>query len=453
MVGLMIKTECRACQKNSEAISEVGSSLSGFAEWEWIIGSIKALVISDECREPLKGMLENITGAIYITDPEGNLELISRGGLEITGYEPEELIGQPITTLFESGKFQELCTGGNKVQITDSALFRHEAEIIRKDGGNVSLWLSMFALAKGEDIKAWLVVAEDAEKYSKQEAQIRRSQRLESLGQLMAGVAHELNSPMQYVGDNVQFLQKAFHDLSELIALEKNLLQKDQAENLFSDLTAKIEDTMAKIDLEFLLQEIPSAIRQTLEGIGHVSEIMKAMKAFVHPGWEEKVPANVCEIIDDVLAMTRNEWKYVADIQKEYNLYLPLISCIPGDLRQAVLNIIMNAVHAIADVVGDGPKIKGKITIGVGLVNNWVEIRISDTGTGIPAEIRPRIFEPFFTTKKIGRGTGQGLPIVHSIITDKHGGTIHYETEMGKGTTFILRLPVVSVIDNEGNRQ
>jgi signal transduction histidine kinase len=165
------------------------------------------------------------------------------------------------------------------------------------------------------------------------------------------------------------------------------------------------------------------------------------MKEFSHPGTKEKIPVDLNHAINSTITVARNEWKYVADLETNFDPALPMIECLPGEFNQVILNLIVNAAQAIADTVHDGSPEKGKITVKTQSIPDWVEIRIQDTGSGIPEEIRGRIFDPFFTTKEIGKGTGQGLAIARSVIVDKHGGTIHFETEMGRGTTFIVRLP------------
>ena len=196
------------------------------------------------------------------------------------------------------------------------------------------------------------------------------------------------------------------------------------------------------VDTGYLMEEIPKAIDQTLEGITRVSTIVSAMKEFSHPDTKEKIPLDLNHAINSTITVARNEWKYVADLETEFDPSLPLISCLPGEFNQVILNLIVNASHAISDVVKKGGPEMGKIKVQTRNCPEWAEILIQDTGTGIPEKARSRIFDPFFTTKAIGKGTGQGLAIARSVIVDKHGGSIHFETEEGKGTTFIIRLPL-----------
>jgi signal transduction histidine kinase len=191
-----------------------------------------------------------------------------------------------------------------------------------------------------------------------------------------------------------------------------------------------------------VMSEVPKAIDQTLEGVERVARIVRAMKEFSHPGSAEKTAINLNQAIESTITVARNEWKYVADLVLELEPSLPPVFCLPGEFNQVVLNLVINASHAIAERVGDGSKGKGKITVGTRRDGDWVEVRVQDTGAGIPRAIQNRMFEPFFTTKPVGKGTGQGLAIARSVIVDKHGGTIHFESEEGVGTTFVLRLPI-----------
>jgi signal transduction histidine kinase len=274
------------------------------------------------------------------------------------------------------------------------------------------------------------------------ESQLAHAQKMESIGQLAAGIAHEINTPTQYIGDNVCFLQEAFAQFSRLLKGHMQLIQACKAGAVSPALLAALEADMEDADVEYLLGDVPKAIHQSLEGIARVSKIVQAMKEFSHPGTEEKVGVDINRAIESTLTIARNEWKYVAEVVTDFDPSLPVVPCLPGELNQVILNIIINAAHAIADVVGDGSRQKGRITVSTRHHGNWAEIHISDTGGGIPEAVRSRVFDPFFTTKEVGKGTGQGLAIAHSTIVDKHNGEITFETKMGKGTTFIIRLPL-----------
>jgi signal transduction histidine kinase len=282
--------------------------------------------------------------------------------------------------------------------------------------------------------------AEEARKVM--EVQLRGAQKLESIGQLAAGIAHEINTPTQYIGDNVRFLEASFADLSETQRQYEKLLKGVKEDAATVELVAETEACLRRVDPGFLLAEIPRAIQQTLEGVERVGKIVRAMKEFSHPGTEEKTPVNLNKALETTLTVARNEWKYVAGIETDFDPDLPLVPCLPGEFNQVILNLVVNAAHAISDISDEGRKGKGRITASTRRSGDWAEVRIRDTGSGIPEKIRHKIFDPFFTTKPVGKGTGQGLAMAHAAIVDRHQGTLTFETEVGIGTVFILRLPL-----------
>ena len=283
----------------------------------------------------------------------------------------------------------------------------------------------------GEDVTDRLVLEEDL-------AQVHK---LESIGHLAAGIAHEINTPIQFVGDNVRFLSDSFSNFCGLIEQYQRLLAAAKTGECPESLIETCESTNRVADLEYLLTEIPKALAQTAEGVGRVTTIVRAMKEFSHPGSAEKTAVDLNRAIESTVTVARNEWKYVADLHTNLDPSLPPVPCLVGQFNQVVLNMIVNATHAIADAV-KGTSVKGTITISTSLVGDFVEVRIADTGMGIPESIRHKVFDPFFTTKEVGRGTGQGLSLARSVVVGKHGGTITVDSEVGKGTTFLIRLPL-----------
>jgi signal transduction histidine kinase/DNA-binding response OmpR family regulator len=274
------------------------------------------------------------------------------------------------------------------------------------------------------------------------EEQLKHSQKLESIGQLAAGIAHEINTPMQYFGDNAKFLQEAFGDLQAVHDRFLETLNQCREQGLLPDVVRETDALIEEKQLGYLQEEIPKAINQTLEGVERVTKIVRSMKDFAHPDKSEKEAVDLNRAIENTITVSRSEWKYGAEMVTDLDPNLPPVFCYQGELSQVLLNLIVNASHAIQDVVGDGANGKGTITISTRHQDNWLEIRVQDTGTGIPEEARPRIFDPFFTTKQVGRGTGQGLSIAYRAIVERHRGTLSFDTELGRGTTFIICLPV-----------
>ena len=274
------------------------------------------------------------------------------------------------------------------------------------------------------------------------ERQLAQAQKLESIGQLAAGIAHEINTPIQYVSDNTRFFQVAFQDLVRVLKKYAETLGGTPGQDKQETLYPELENLIRDIDLAYYLEEIPRAIDQTLQGVEQVSRIVRSIKAFAHPGPAEKKFLDINQAIENTILVSRNEWKYVAELVPELDRSLPLVPCIPGDFNQVILNLIVNAAQAIAEKAGDDSNRKGWIRIRTGRDGPWAEIQIEDNGPGIPEAIRSRIFDPFFTTKAVGKGTGQGLAISHTAIVEKHGGSIAVESEEGQGTVFTIRLPL-----------
>jgi PAS domain S-box-containing protein len=313
----------------------------------------------------------------------------------------------------------------------------------RRDGKEGLLGITLNPIkGEGQERSGFLLVGADITERRALERQRRQAQRLESIGQLAAGIAHEINTPTQYIGDNTRFLQETFRDLVGVLEKYSHLLEACRTRSVSAELIAEVETKVKEADLEYLMEEIPKAIQQSLDGIERVSSIVRSMKEFAHPGTVEKTAADLNKAIESTITVCRNEWKYVAELVTDFDPTLPLVPCLLADFNQVILNMIVNAAHAVAEKMEDGSTNKGTIQLSTRQDGNWAEVRISDTGTGIPKEVRSRIFDPFFTTKDVGKGTGQGLAISHSVIVEKHGGSINVETEVGRGTTFIIRLPI-----------
>jgi signal transduction histidine kinase len=280
----------------------------------------------------------------------------------------------------------------------------------------------------------------DITKQQQLEVELGHARKLEAVGQLAAGIAHEINTPTQYVGDGVHFLQGAFVDYQRLVSQYRRAVEVLETAGGQEALVREIREMEKDIDLADLEASVPGSFASCLDGISRISTIVRAMKEFAHPDQREKAPADLNRALQTTLAIAKNEYKYVAEVTTEFGDLPPILCCV-GDLNQVFLNLIINAAHAIGDVVGQGGT-KGKIRIATLREGNLARIDVADNGSGIPETIRHRIFDPFFTTKGVGKGTGQGLAIARSIVVTKHNGSLAFESEVGKGTTFTIRLPL-----------
>lgn len=278
--------------------------------------------------------------------------------------------------------------------------------------------------------------------------QLLEAQKLESIGQLAAGIAHEINTPAQYVGDNTRFLRNEFQGIMKLIDSCACFLNHENDQLSWEERSTQIRETLDDLDFEFIRDEIPQAIDQSIEGIDRITHIVKAMKEFSHPGSAHKEPADINAAIKSTSVVCSNRWKYAADIEFDFDSTLGPVPCLLGEFNQVVLNMIVNAADAIeSHHAGSGEK--GQICVSTRKRDQFVQICIKDNGGGMPESVRAKIFDPFFTTKVVGKGTGQGLAISRDVIVNKHGGKVVCETEEGVGTKFIIELPLGQFVDNE----
>jgi signal transduction histidine kinase len=274
------------------------------------------------------------------------------------------------------------------------------------------------------------------------QAKLLQAQKLGAMGQLAAGIAHEVNTPTQYVTDNVSFLQRAFDKLLKVIETQGQLTEAVRVGDTTPQLLELVDAARTVAKLDYLNRQVPRAIQQSLEGLGEISSIVKAMKAFSHPSGPQKQPFDLHDLIESTSIVAKNEWKYVAELELDFDWSLPPVLLLRNELAQVMLNLIMNAAHAIASSLPPGSADKGKIVVSTKAVGEKVEIRVADNGCGIPEAARPRVFEPFFTTSEASKRTGQGLAIAYSVVVDRHRGNISFETAEGRGTTFLVTLPL-----------
>jgi PAS domain S-box-containing protein len=402
------------------------------------------LLQQQQAMSRLEAVMQLAAEGIVTMNEDEVIETFNEVAGRIFDYDPHEVLGRSISMLVPNRCAQradESLATYLKSGHRDTPGTYREMTGKRRDGSEFRMEIAVSEVPLGSE-RVFVGIFRDATERRRLECQMVQSQKMESVGQLAAGVAHEINTPTQYVGDNMRFLEDAFRDLSPLLDACKQLGAADSAQLGAEDLVTNVVTAAKSTDLDYLMVEIPKAIDQSLDGVARVNKIVRSMKDFSHPGGQTKQAVDLNRALESTLTVCRNEWKYVADAVTDFDPDLPLVTCLPDECNQVFLNLIINAAHAIGDKLAASPAEKGLIRVTTRRHGKWAEVRICDTGTGIPEEFRRKIFDPFFTTKEVGRGTGQGLTIARSVITQKHGGTIDVETEIGTGTTFIVRLPI-----------
>ena len=399
-----------------------------------------------ESEERWRTLLANSQELVSLADPDGVLTYISPSIARWLGHEPDELIGSDAIHLLHPddiaafrSAFAAAAADTERRQFPIHHRFKH------KDGTWHSLESTLVGLVHDPAVGAVLVTARDVTDWMMLERERQRldlqrrvSQRLEAVGQLAAGVAHEINTPMQFVSDSVTFLRESVETLLSLTNLYRDLLHTEEPIDQ-DERRRRTREAEEEADLDYLADRIPGAFDRTVDGIGRVTSIVKAMKRFSHASTVETTPADLNEALETTLAVCRNEYKYVADVELDLG-ELPLVICNVGELNQVFLNLIINAAQAIGEIA-DGSRRRGTIRIVSREQDGDVVIEIADDGPGIPPELQERIYEPFFTTKEIGQGSGQGLAIARTAI-EQHSGSIECASAPGNGTTFTLHIPV-----------
>lgn len=413
----------------------------------WNFRDITEQKQNQEALKQLSLAVEQSPSSVMITDPEGNISYVNRKFTECTGYSPGEVIGNN-PRILNAGQCPAELYRNMWSTITQGRTWHGEL-CNRKKNGEI-LWesetITPMTNPKGE-ITHFLAIKEDITEKRALESQLRHAQKMEGIGQLAAGIAHEINTPTQFVMDNLTFLKDSWKSAYELVEQYRAAI-REAAEQLPPGVAAGLQQSEQNCDLEFIIAEVPKAIDQSLDGALRVAKIVRAMKEFSHPDSAEKTATDLNKAIESTITVARNEWKYVSEVTKEFEEGLPAVVCYPGDINQVVLNLIVNAAHAIKEKVKDQEK--GQITVRTRRQEEFVEISVTDTGNGIPEAIRERVFDPFFTTKEVGKGTGQGLALAYTVVVKKHGGKIWLETEVGKGTTFFITLPVSTAASAKG---
>ncbi len=394
-------------------------------------------------------ILDSTSEGIYGVNLAGSVTFINQSAARMFGCNREEVVGKDAHALFHHTR-----TDGTSYPSSESPLsrtlesgksFHTDLEYFWKaDGSHFAVSYSAIPVLENARVTGAVVSFEDISEKRQMEVELRHAQKLEAVGGLAAGIAHEINTPIQFIGDNTRFLQNSFVESIQMIAKYEEICGHAASGTLQPGMLQEANAVRQSIEWDFLRTEVPKAFDQLLDGVNRVATIVRTMKDFSHVDRSsEKAPADLNKAIESTLIVARNEVKYVADVETQLGA-LPPIHCHLGDLNQVFLNLFVNAAHAIGDVVKNSGE-KGRITVRTWQDGDCVVVSIADTGTGIPERVRAKVFDPFFTTKEVGRGTGQGLALARAIVVDKHGGTLSFETKMGEGTTFFVRLPANGV--------
>jgi len=399
----------------------------------------RQVVAALELRRTVLSYRTVIDGAghvVFHVDQQHRLVSLTPTWARLTGYGVVRSIGQPLGNFVhpdDRHHLQEQLRSTGR----DARHLRLECRLIRLEGDDVPVEMSVQPLLVEQSRPVGLVgVIADISERKAREIEAQHAQKLESLGRLSAGIAHEINTPIQFVGDNTRFLAESYETMISLLLTYRQILDERAGALSWQERAEIVREAEAEAEIDYLAQEVPSAVRQSLEGIERMATIVRAMKAFSHPGQDEQAPADLNEALKATLTVARSETKDVADVVLELG-EIPPVMCHLGDLNQVFLNMIVNAADAIEEK-GE----RGEIRIRSRVDGEHVEIQVSDTGAGIPESIRLKVFDPFFTTKDVGRGTGQGLALARAVVQDKHDGVISLRSQAGVGTTFTIRLPV-----------
>lgn len=410
-------------------------------------------------KEILNTTLMSISEGVITTNKDGLVSFINPAAEQITGHIGKDSLDYPLSMVLK------ILNPDSKESVSDVLEFLYEYGKNKKDSGIVSPLILITnenekilidtnistIFSSDKSVNGHVIVFQDVTRKQKMETQSALSQKMESIGQMASGIAHEINTPIQYVGDNLRYLNRSFTKMMTAIEIYQQWLKKHVDSTITqADLDSVTESTDPR-KLIMYTNETPVAINESLAGVERVRKIVWAMREFSHPLLKEKRFSDINHAIETTATISRNEWKYVADLELDLDPDLPLVNCQIDEINQAILNMIINSGQAIKEVVEQNPELKGKIFIKTQKHQSMVQILISDTGVGIPETIQDRVFDPFFTTKGIGNGTGQGLYLTHNIIVKKHSGHITLESQPGRGTTFIIELPIDAEGEGDGS--
>jgi PAS domain S-box-containing protein len=382
-------------------------------------------------------MVVSINGSIVFTNPAARQLLCPGSDEELEGLPMDDLVklgGEESLIDFAAGPWIKIAEGRHTLREDD-------ATFVTADGRKLSVAYACSPLAVEGGTPSCVILFRDIHELKTAQWDAMQASRMASVGQLAAGIAHEINTPTQYIGDNLRFVGDSVGTFSTILREAKDKLNAIGGE-VAEDFNARCED----LDLDYLLDEVPSALRQSEDGVHQVSRIVLSMKEFSHPGSTSRTSTDINRALESTLTVTRNTWKHVAEVVWDLDPELPHVLCFAGELNQVFLNLIVNAAHAIEELRQDH---LGVISVSTAREGDWVRISIGDSGPGVPAAIRDKIFDPFFTTKAVGKGTGQGLAICRDVVVTKHKGRLDLQGGDSPGAVFVVRIPIESPEETE----
>jgi two-component system, NtrC family, sensor kinase len=439
---------CVAARADGEEFpAEIEVSVVEAADATWLIACLRDTSLRDDEQHrwnphdaETQVLLASIPSVLIHIDPAGTITRWNTPAETVFGISADDAIGRPCRSL-PWGDPEIAARLESLAHTCQSDEFSNV--IVKPAGGdNRIIDLTVNSICSDGQCAGVLVLGSDRTNQSQLESGLRQAQKLESIGQLASGIAHEINTPMQFVKDNIEFLSDSLDALFKLLAVYDRNLTDGGPERPWLERVAEIRAQLEAARYEEMCQEIPQAIFESLEGIHRVIDIVKAMKDFTRLGNNDKEDVDLNAAVQSSITITRNRWKNAAEMELDLDPYLPPIYCVQAELSQVLLNLIVNAADAIVDQTETTPGQMGTITVRTRYQPGFATLEVADTGSGIPAAVRSRIFDPFFTTKEVGKGTGQGLTICYNIVVQKLEGTIDVESDVGKGTTFKITIPI-----------
>lgn len=390
----------------------------------------------------LQVLIDSIPYPIFYKDAKGFYLGCNTAFEAFIGYQREQVVGSTVYDVAPA-ELADVYHKADNDLIEKGGIQKYETQVRYADGSLHEVYFSKATFRDSKGMIGGLIgIMIDMTDQREIERQLRQAQKMETVGQLASGVAHEINTPVQFVLNNITYLRDSLQDLFDLMNSCRSFLKGERHNPLIGSRINHILDEMGLDESDQRRYDLLETVDESIEGLEQITQVVQAIKEFAHPSGGEKTTFSIGEVIKRTVTVSRNEWKNLAEMTLELDPDLPQIIGYPSEIEQVFLNLILNAAQAIGTSRRRRPEQMGSIMIRTGRDGDWVTASVSDNGDGIPEKYRERVFDPFFTTKIVGEGSGQGLTICYAIIVEKHGGKLTFTTETDKGTTFHIRLPI-----------